>query len=220
MRQEGEPSVDQILRSIKKVMARDAERASATRAEGAGDAAAPVPTHPAPHSQADDAAAAVARFPAEPAPEPAYEEEAEDLRGASAPAAFPEERRLAEAELIEPSTPSDDRMKDEADDEAEIGADTTPAGSVPQGEALTSAATAAATRRSLAALAMLADPDAPLPTGPAGDAALQAIVRDMLQPMLSRWLEANLPALVEREVRAEIARITGGLDSRSPEGDA
>ena len=57
---------------------------------------------------------------------------------------------------------------------------------------------------------MLAQPGAPLPTGPAGDAALEAMVREMLQPLLSQWLESHLPAIVEREVRAEIGRITGG----------
>jgi hypothetical protein len=35
---------------------------------------------------------------------------------------------------------------------------------------------------------------------------LQDTVSDMLQPMLKSWLSANLPAMVERLVRAEIER--------------
>jgi len=35
------------------------------------------------------------------------------------------------------------------------------------------------------------------------------LVREMLRPMLSEWLDANLPAVVERMVSREIRRITG-----------
>jgi cell pole-organizing protein PopZ len=201
MRQEGEPSVDQILQSIKKVLARDAERASATR-EGI---APPAP------------AAALAPDPVE----PADEEEAADLRDAAEPAgagwpqpdALPEEPRLAEAELIEPA---DELIEDEADGEAEpaVLADGphTPA-DADVAAPLTSEATAASIRNALAALAMLAEPGAPLPGSEEGSAALNARVREVLRPMLSQWLEANLPAIVEREVRAEIARITGVVSS-------
>jgi len=36
---------------------------------------------------------------------------------------------------------------------------------------------------------------------------LEEIVSDMLRPMLKEWLDANLPALVERLVAEEIERI-------------
>ena len=36
------------------------------------------------------------------------------------------------------------------------------------------------------------------------------LVREMLRPMLKQWLDENLPALVERLVRAEIQRVTRG----------
>src|SRR5919107_5652073 len=39
---------------------------------------------------------------------------------------------------------------------------------------------------------------------------LEDLVRDMLKPMLKDWLDANLPGLVERLVRAEIERVTRG----------
>ena len=38
---------------------------------------------------------------------------------------------------------------------------------------------------------------------------LEAVVRDMLRPMLKVWLDQNLPELVEELVTREIARITG-----------
>jgi cell pole-organizing protein PopZ len=40
-----------------------------------------------------------------------------------------------------------------------------------------------------------------------GDPTLEALVREALPPLLRRWLDANLPAMVERLVRAEIDRV-------------
>lgn len=40
--------------------------------------------------------------------------------------------------------------------------------------------------------------------------AIQAMTREALQPLLERWLDAHLPALVERLVAAEIDRIANG----------
>ena len=37
-----------------------------------------------------------------------------------------------------------------------------------------------------------------------------SMVRDMLRPMLKQWLDENLPAVVERLVRAEIERVARG----------
>ena len=107
----------------------------------------------------------------------------------------------------------DDLIEDEADGEAEptAGAEETGAGATQDGgDSLTGNAAAASIRRSLAALSMLAEPGAPVPTSAAGAASLDAIVREMLRPMLAQWIDTHLPALVEREVKAEIARITGG----------
>jgi uncharacterized protein len=39
---------------------------------------------------------------------------------------------------------------------------------------------------------------------------LEDVVREMLQPLLKTWLDDNLPELVERLIRAEIERISGG----------
>ena len=40
-------------------------------------------------------------------------------------------------------------------------------------------------------------------------APLDAMVERALRPLLAQWLDAHLPALVERLVREEIARIAG-----------
>lgn len=44
-----------------------------------------------------------------------------------------------------------------------------------------------------------------------GSMTVEAMIRDMLRPMLKDWLDENLPALVERMVEKEIARISRGV---------
>ena len=68
---------------------------------------------------------------------------------------------------------------------------------------LVSQDTANASRSSLAALsAMIVKPDI------VGSDTLEGLVRDMLKPLLADWLDANLPEIVERQVAQEIARIS------------
>ena len=42
-----------------------------------------------------------------------------------------------------------------------------------------------------------------------GGPTLEDMVRDEIRPLVKNWLDENLPAMVERMVRAEIARVTG-----------
>ena len=78
----------------------------------------------------------------------------------------------------------------------------------PIGEAdgLMSDGAASASRHSLAALSAARERSDTLPVG---DGPLEAVVRAMLKPMLSDWLDRNLPDIVDRLVAREIARITG-----------
>lgn len=62
---------------------------------------------------------------------------------------------------------------------------------------------AAASRQSLAALSAMRTASA------SEGGALDAVVRDMLRPILKDWLDQHLPQIVEDLVTREIARITG-----------
>ncbi len=64
-------------------------------------------------------------------------------------------------------------------------------------------------RESLAALAMLAEPGAQPQIVRSGETSLEGLTRELLRPALAKWLDSNLPPLVERLVAAEIARIVG-----------
>lgn len=75
-----------------------------------------------------------------------------------------------------------------------------------EAETIVSHASEAATRTSLAALSsLLVKPSEP----EAAENTLEGLVREMLRPMMKDWLDANLPRLVEGMVAKEIARITG-----------
>ncbi|MBD2843190.1 DUF2497 domain-containing protein [Erythrobacter rubeus] len=61
----------------------------------------------------------------------------------------------------------------------------------------------------LAALAMLAEPGARPQIVRSGETSLEGLTRELLRPMLAEWLDKNLPGMVDKLVRAEIARIAG-----------
>ena len=79
---------------------------------------------------------------------------------------------------------------------------------IDEGSSLVSDNAAEASRQSLAALAAVRDYQ-PLAGAAGGDGPLEAVVREMLKPMLKDWLDANLPDIVEEIVTREVARITG-----------
>ena len=160
MRQAGEPSVEEILESIKKVIARD-NRAGA----------------------------------------------AEERRER-------EERGLPEE--VQAAVPADDVLDlagmgeyVEADEAAEDAAHFAQGSAEPDDSALVGTETISSISESLAALAMMAQPPAAPQIVRSGETSLEGMVRDLLRPELAMWLDKNLPALVEKLVAAEIARIVG-----------
>jgi cell pole-organizing protein PopZ len=153
MRQEGEPSVEEILESIKKVIARD--NRETLRAERAQRATAGVPPEAA---------------------EPAYADEAD--------------------EVLELGEAGSELSPDELTEGEHLAR-------------LTTESSARSMRESLAALAMIAEPGAQPQIVRSGETSLEGLVRELLRPMLAQWLDQHLPAMVERLVKAEIARIAG-----------
>ncbi|MGC8476906.1 MAG: DUF2497 domain-containing protein [Acetobacteraceae bacterium] len=78
----------------------------------------------------------------------------------------------------------------------------------PPGSGLVAPETAAAAAASVAGLVRTLASDRALQVR-AGGPTIEDLVRQMLRPLLKEWLDANLPALVERQVRAEIERVVG-----------
>ncbi|MGB7654150.1 MAG: DUF2497 domain-containing protein [Novosphingobium sp.] len=153
MRQAGEPSVEEILASIKKVIARD-NRDSA-----------------------------------------AVERREREQRGMGSDGAV---RQAQTADF--------DADDGEVLDLAELGEEVTEPASDNQ---LMASETVNSISESLAALAMMAQPPAAPQIVRSGETSLEGMVRDLLRPELAKWLDTNLPPLVERLVATEIARIVG-----------
>ncbi len=163
MRQAGEPSVEEILESIKKVIARDNRTGAADERREreerglAGDAAGHL------RGAAQD-----------------------DVLDLAAIGAYIEDEE-AEADAAHHAG-------------AEMAVSDNP---------LVGSETVSSISESLAALAMLAQPSASPQIVRSGETSLEGMVRDLLRPELAEWLEQHLPALVEKLVATEIARIVG-----------
>ena len=168
MRQAGQPSVEEILDSIKKVIARDSrEVAAETRRQRESFGVTDGP---------------VAVEPSRPASGKA------DVLDLAFSAQF----------LDDPHGHDEDGAEiDQAEDEV--------SGDSP----LVTAEARSSMRQSLAALAMLAEPRAQPKIVRSGETSLEELARELLKPALAEWLDRNLPAMVERLVAAEIARIVG-----------
>jgi cell pole-organizing protein PopZ len=80
-----------------------------------------------------------------------------------------------------------------------------PAEPPPEG-GLVAPAVAAAAAAALGSLTRSAAPERATRLS-AGGPTLEDLVRDEIRPLLKEWLDANLPALVERVVRSEIERV-------------
>lgn len=90
----------------------------------------------------------------------------------------------------------------EEEDILELGEEPAAAPATPS-KGLVSGKAAKASKAALAALDNVRiDPNA-------GANTMDGLVRELLQPMLKEWLDANLPDLVERVVAREVARIIG-----------
>jgi cell pole-organizing protein PopZ len=180
MRQAGEPSVEEILESIKKVIARD-NRAEAEQVRRRRDHAG------------------VAERPQRAAPVEAY--------AAEEPAPVLE---LTDAEMAPMADDHGYDEAGQADFEATGMADNDFDGSsLPTDEPLLAETARSSVRESLTALAMLAEPGARPQIVRSGETSLEGLTRELLRPILAEWLEKNLPGMVDRLVAAEISRIVG-----------
>jgi uncharacterized protein len=203
-----EPSMEEILASIRRIIADDDASKSAQRAtEPPRPAPRPVPVpappqrmpepEPEPEPEPMVAEALAEEVPMPPEPE-SEEDQAADIldltESMAAPAATPQFRKI-------------EGFSDVSFDEAER-----PTPAMPRAEApsqrlglengLLSSATSAAVDSAFNTLAQTVLVQ--------NARTLEDLVREMLRPMLKSWLDDNLPSMVERLVRAEIERVARG----------
>lgn len=179
MTNSSEASVEEILESIKKVIARDnRDDAIATRRRREVDGV--VENRAKPEAETEIAPEPTALTAPETASEAGDDAEVLDLG------------EMQFAEDIDAPKASDGTG-------AELGLDAE--------AALTTEEARATMRENLEALAMIAQPSAPPQIVRSGETSLEGLTRELLRPMLSEWLDANLPSMVETLVKEEIARI-------------
>jgi uncharacterized protein len=197
-----EPSMEEILASIRRIIADDDASKSAQRAVEPPKPA-PPPRMPEPEPEPEPepivAEAQPEELPMPPEPEPEPEEDqASDIldltESMAAPAAAPQFRKIEgfsdvsfdEAEPPKPAMPQADTSSLRSRSE----------------NGLLSSATSAAVDSAFNALAQTVLVQ--------NARTLEDLVREMLRPMLKSWLDDNLPGMVERLVRAEIERVARG----------
>jgi len=200
-----EPSMEEILASIRRIIADDDGAKPATPAEAPPRPVVVPPPAPAPNSQKeiDAMLADIEAKQTPPAPAPA-------AQGAEAPAA--EVLDLTESMTASPPPPPTFRTIDPNSDVVFADRPAEPAPRVvedprrpftpPADRGLLSTATASAVDSAFNSLAQTV-------LG-ANARTLEDLVREMLRPMLKSWLDDNLPGLVERIVRDEIERVARG----------
>ena len=189
-----EPTMEEILASIRRIISEDDAPAETTTAE-ASPAAEAAPEEPA----------------AAPEPEPVEEVPV---------AAFMDPTPSVE----EPAAVEDDVLdltdRYEAPAEQSIGdldvspQDVTPPAPPPSYDSLvgeSASASAASAFAGLAASFKAPEPQAAPSRGPdlnfASGATVEGMVAEMLKPMLKDWLDANLPGIVQKAVQKEVERI-------------
>jgi len=204
-----EPSMEEILASIRRIIADDdAAKPQKPEPVAPKPAAAAPPPPPVPEPAAmsqDDIDAMLSSFDqpppaAEPEPEPEPEPDVLDLTEAMAVAEeeSPPFRTIGpEADVMfaepEPPPPPPPPRRE---------APRAPAPPAPPAEPIVSAATGAAVDAAFHALAHTVLVQ--------NARTLEDLVKEMLRPMLKTWLDDNLPTMVERLVRAEIERVSRG----------
>jgi uncharacterized protein len=183
-----EPSMEEILASIRKIISEDGDGAAAAPA-AADDVLVltdEVDENGAPAMAAAPPPPAVA-FAPEPAPEP--------------PPPLPDEPSV---QLAEPEPEFEPVPAEPAPVEP-------PAPVPPQefGRRLISETTATASLAALSELVSRTHREPDIESLPLGNAnrTLEDLTRELLRPILKAWLDDNLPELVERIVREEIGRL-------------
>jgi len=179
--------MEEILASIRRIISEDDAPAGAAEAEEPGALEAPEPEEPV----AEPIAAAVPE--PDPAPEPVEEDVLELTERVST---------HGDIDAYVPE-PTPEPQFEPAPEPEPVAAAPAPAPAPAPIEALVGANAAAAAASAFgqlsAAVAM-----------PTDGLTLDAVVRELLRPLLKDWLDANLPQIVQAAVAEEVERIARG----------
>ena len=201
-----EPSMEEILASIRRIIADDDATKTSQRTPDppkAAPRAAPLPPPPAPEPIEPEVEAPE---PFDAAGEQGQNPDILDLTESMAAPSFSNEPEPAPAPSPPPQSRNIDGISDISFDESEQKPAAARQGSVDgdRGKLLSDATSAVVDSafNTLAHTVLVQNAR-----------TLEDLVREMLRPMLKTWLDDNLPSMVERLVRAEIERVARGRPS-------
>jgi cell pole-organizing protein PopZ len=204
-----EPSMEEILASIRRIIADDDATKSTQKPAEAAPAAPPArpeppPRPPNPAPRVPDPSLSASQEPAEPGPgDDATGEQSADILDLTESMASP----VSPPQLSEPHPMPAPAFRT-IDGSFDVGYEDSAEKPAPQRHVselpsqLLSGATSAAVDSAFNTLAQTVLVQ--------NARTLEDLVREMLRPMLKSWLDDNLPGLVERLVRAEIERVSRG----------
>ena len=179
-----EPSMEEILSSIKRIIAE--EESGPTRGRRMGRVVQAPVEEEEDEDEVLELSEPVEAVAPQPEPQPEPQPAVQPERRPEPVAVAPEPVRAESKPVSQPVTP--------------------PPAPAAVPEAIVSSQTVAASRGALDQLArLMVKPE------PGSDGTLEGLVREMLKPVLREWLDANLPGMVEAMVQSEIKRITGDL---------
>ncbi|RZJ00670.1 MAG: DUF2497 domain-containing protein [Brevundimonas sp.] len=187
-----EPTMEEILASIRRIISED----DAPAAEAAAEPdAAPTPEpapEPAPVAEAAPA-------PEEPAP---VEEDVLELTDTyEEPAA----ETIGDLDVTPEPEPVSESVF--APEPVEVATPEHPSVPTPVGEGLVGDTAAASAASAFAGLASTVRKPDPIETGTGVGPTVDELARALLKPMLKEWLDANLAGIVEAQVQKEVERI-------------
>jgi len=183
-----EPTMEEILASIRRIISEDDKPADAAPAEEVLELTEPVkpePVLPKENNSQDDIDSLFDT------PEPVVEAAAEELIVTDWPEPEPEPVPIPVPEA------------------AYQAPEPRPIVAAPLSDALISPVTASAASSALSRLQSISNSAVGLEA--VGGITVEALARELMRPMLKEWLDANLPTIVEAQVAAEVARIGRGL---------
>ncbi len=184
-----DPSMDDILASIRKIISDDEARAQVGSLRNANSGERPPVIPPAPPSPPREDVLLLTEIVEE--PKSMSNEQPTPLRAVESlnPAEMPQP-----ANEVPPALPSLSTGAVKAD--------------LLVGDGVAGVASSAFARLNQAVQDSVPPPAATNPGPSVGGQTIEDLVKEMLRPMLKEWLDTNLPPMVERYVEREIARLT------------
>ena len=198
-----EPSMEEILASIRRIIADDHQAALVAAPESGPASAAPIEPQPAPQQEPDPEPILDLAVEATPEPEPQDQDDVDLLFAEPEPAAAQAASPPAgpHPAVPPPAAPPHAAPPSLAPAAVEPAPNFQPPCPQPDAALLSDAASASIA----GAFGSLSNT---LLTGNAR--TLEDLVKDIMKPMLKTWLDDNLPMVVERLVKAEIERVARG----------